>query len=202
MVLQYVKTITDANGHTTCYSYTPSGRIATITDAMGNRTTYSYDEMGSLTEVNQWGAEEELTEALTLNKDNQNSHFVKYERDVLGNVTTIIDALGKQENYVYDTRGRLTEKIDQEGLRTKYDYTLGGQLSQIQYEDDQAVKFSYNALKQLTEIKDWLGITTIDMDELGRPIKVTDHQGRETVYTRGTMGQRLSMQCLNVPVPP
>ena len=189
-----VKSVTDANGNTTWYSYTPSGRLLTITDTMGNRTEYSYDEMGSLTEVCQWAAQEELSEALTLNSYNQATHFVQYERDVLGNVTTITDALGGQENYVYDARGRMIEKIDQEGLSTKYDYTPGGQLAGIQYEDGNAVKFSYNALKQLTQIKDWLGVTTIEVDELGRPEKITDHAGRETVYTRGGMGQRLSMQ--------
>lgn len=189
-----VKSVIDTNGNTTWYSYTPSGRLLAIIDTMGNRTEYSYDEMGSLTEVCQWGKQEELAEALMLNKDNQNAHFVQYERDVLGNVTMIRDALGKEENYTYDARGRMIEKIDQEGLSTQYDYTSGGQLAQIQYEDGNAVKFSYNALKQLTQIKDWLGVTTIEVDALGRPTKITDHAGRETVYTRGIMGQRLSMQ--------
>ncbi len=189
-----VKSVIDANGNTTWYTYTSSGHLLTITDTMGNRTEYSYDEMGSLTEVCQWGNQEELLEATALNKNNHNAHFVKYERDVLGNVTTITDALGKKENYIYDARGRMIEKIDQEGLSTKYDYTPGGQLCEIQYEDGNAVKFSYNALKQLTQIKDWLGITTIALDELGRVQKVIDHAGRETIYTRGAMGQRLSIQ--------
>lgn len=188
-----VKTVTNANNATTEYLYSPAGKLVAVIDPMGNRTEYCYDEMGGLTDIYQCNMEE--WDAVTeLNEQNSKLHFIHYDRNIFGQVEKITDALGHTEHYTYNKIGRLIEKTDKDGLTTKYDYTAGGYLSEIQYEDGESVKFSYNALKQLVEIKDWLGVTTFDVDELGRVEKVTDYAGREVSYTRGKLGQRLSMQ--------
>jgi len=188
-----VKTVTNANNATTEYLYSPTGKLVAVIDPMGNRTEYCYDEIGGLTDIYQCNMEEwdVITE---LNEQNSKRHFIHYDRNIFGQVEKITDALGHTEQYTYNKVGRLIEKTDKDGLVTKYDYTAGGQLSEIQYEDGESVKFSYNALKQLVEIKDWLGVTTFDVDVLGRVEKVTDYEGREVSYTRGKLGQRLSMK--------
>lgn len=190
----HVSSATDANGNTTQYFYSPAGRLIRVIDALGNCTEYNYDEMGSLSEISQYGEEKELSEACKLNEDNKNLYFIQYKRDVLGHVETTVDALGREEHYEYDDKGRMIEKQDKEGFVTKYSYTKGGQLSGIQYADGNSVKLSYNPLKQLVEISDWLGIITIEVDELGRAEKVTDQKGREVVYSRNELGQCVAMQ--------
>lgn len=189
-----VSSATDANGNTTWYQYSPAGRLTAVTDTLGNRTEYSYDNMGGLTGVHQYGWEEDLKEADQLNESNQKHHVISYQRDILGHVETSADALGQKEHYIYDDMGRVIEKQDKDGFTVKYGYTKGGQLSEIQYADGNSVKLGYNPLKQLVEISDWFGVTEIQVDELGRPEKITDQKGREVVYTRGELGQRLKMQ--------
>ena len=189
-----VSSVTNANGSITRYYYSSTGKLTKVMDALGNCTEYNYDEMGGLTKVHQYGSEEELSEASKLNESNKNLHLIQYKRDILGHVETVIDALGHEEHYAYDNRGRVIEKQDKDGFSTKYGYTKGGQLAEIQYADGNSVKLSYNPLKQLVEINDWLGVTTIEVDELGRPEKITDQKGREVTYTRGDLGQRLSME--------
>ena len=50
----------------------------------------------------------------------------------------------------------------------------------------------YNALQQLTEVSDWLGVTSIDVDPLGRATKVTNHRNEVIEYTYGKAGERRS----------
>jgi RHS repeat-associated protein len=52
----------------------------------------------------------------------------------------------------------------------------------VAYADGRAVEFSYNPLKQLTQMKDWLGITTVAMDALGRAEKITDFEDKTVQY--------------------
>lgn len=90
--------------------------------------------------------------------------------------------------------GNVTTKLDKDGFLTKYAYDMVNQLTEISYADGKSVKLAYNPLKQLTEIKDWLGTTNIELDELGRTKKVTDHSGKEISYTYGADGQRTGIQ--------
>ena len=42
---------------------------------------------------------------------------------------------------------------------------------------------SYNPLRQLMEVQDWIGLTKIQNDALGRAVKVTYPDKREVSYT-------------------
>ena len=182
--------VTDANGNTTKYMYSPNGKLISVIDPLGNKSEYDYDKVGNLTEVRQLT---ELYEANEINDQNSRLRVTKYEWDELGLVEKITDALGNIEKYTYDESGNVTSKFDKDGFLTKYAYTTTNQLEEVVYADGKSVKLSYNPLRQLTEIKDWLGITSIDVDELGRATKVTDHNGREVEYTFGTEGERRSI---------
>lgn len=187
-----VVSMTDALGNTTKYNYLPKGELHSVTDALGNCTEYQYDKMGKLTDIYQY-AMDELASDMESNEDAK-LHFLHYDRDILGQVQTVTDALGEKEHFQYDHNGRLVEKVDRDGFSTHYRYTNGGQLSEIQYEDGNSVKFSYNLLKQLTQITDWLGITTFELDQMGRAEQITDHEGKTVKYNRGNLGQCLSME--------
>ena len=55
------------------------------------------------------------------------------------------------------------------------------------------MKLSYNPLRQLMEVEDWLGLTKITNDPLGRAVKVTYPDEREVSYTYGRSGERRSI---------
>ena len=188
------------------YAYTLSGQLAKVTDALGNETEYRYDVCDRLIEIRQYGVEGSLKDdtevsgmdAKPLEAERQNGRkrlcqITRYTRDLRGQVTETVDALGQKETYTYDKKGQLLGKLDKEGYLTKYAYTKQGDLSGIQYADGKEVKLSYNPLRQLIEIQDWLGSTRITPDALGRAQKVQYPDGREVSYTYGKAGERRSI---------
>ena len=198
--------MTDGKGHTTRYAYTLSGQLLKVTDALGNETRYRYDACDRLTEIRQYGAEgslkgdtevsgmdEALLEAEKKNGRNRVCHITRYTRDLRGQVTEVTDALGQKEAYTYDPKGQLLGKLDKDGYLTKYAYTKQGDVSRIQYADGREVKLSYNPLRQLIEVQDWLGLTRIQNDALGRATKVTYPDQKEVSYTYGKAGERRSI---------
>ena len=201
-----VTSMTDGEGNTTRYAYTLSGQLAKVTDALGNETEYQYDACDRLLEIRQYGTEgslkedtegsgmdTDLLEAERQNGRNRLCQITRYTRDLRGQVTETMDALGQKEAYTYDKKGQLLSKLDKEGYLTKYAYTKQGDISGIQYADGKEVKLSYNPLRQLLEIQDWLGSTKITPDALGRAEKVQYPDGREVSYTYGKAGERRSM---------
>ena len=190
-----VTSMTDELGNVISYEYTPTGKLAKVTDALGNLTLYSYDNLDKLVEVVSLGAEsikedEDLQQAIQRNAKNQTLHITKYERDKMGRVTGVIDALGQKETYRYDLKGQLIEKLDKDDYLTKYAYTGLGDLKTVQFSDNREVKMSYNPLRQLTQVEDWLGITQMELDPLGRVTKVTNHQGKEIGYEWGALNEK------------
>ena len=201
-----VTSMTDGEGNITRYAYTLSGQLAKVTDALGNETEYQYDVCDRLIEIRQYGVEgslkddtevsgmdAELLEAERQNGRNRQCQITRYTRDLRGQVTETVDALGQKETYTYDKKGQLLGKLDKEGYLTKYAYTKQGDLSGIQYADGKEVKLSYNPLRQLMEVEDWLGLTKITNDPLGRAVKVTYPDEREVSYTYGKSGERRSI---------
>ena len=168
--------LTDENGNTTHYEYTRAGQLAKVIDPLGNEIFYNYDVCDHLLEVIQ-----SVPNSLRI---------TRYTRNIQGEITTTTNTLGQEERFCYDPKGQLIKKIDREGYLTKYDYTAHGDVKHIQYADGKEVKLSYNSLRQLTEIGDWLGLTKIEVDALGRPTTVTDHQDRQVQYTWGNAGER------------
>ena len=115
----------------------------------------------------------------------------------MGQVVKTTDALGNTEEFTYNDYGNVMYKLDKDGFLTKYAYTKTNQLEEVVYADGNSVKLSYNPLRQLTEIRDWLGITKIEVDEIGRTKKVTDHNGNEVEYTFGSEGEKRSIKYPN-----
>ena len=116
-----------------------------------------------------------------------------YERDPLGQVVCMRDALGNEESYEYDALGRTVLKTDRDGYRTGYDYAADGKINHIFYGDGTSVEMEYTALRQLALVKDWLGETRIDRDAVRNPTDITDHKGRTVSYEWGSMGERRSI---------
>ncbi|MFV0364355.1 MAG: DUF6531 domain-containing protein [Suipraeoptans sp.] len=197
-----VTSMTDANGNTTKYSYDNVGNLISVTDALGGKAKYTYDALNQLIKVEQSGdiqdkttqsIESPLTQGINgkATKGAMNEiRSTTYKRNNIGQVTSIINAVGDEETYIYDLSGRVSEKIDRDGYKTGYSYTKTGQPEVISYGDEKEVRFSYDALGKLKEIEDWLGITRIETDVIGRVEKVTNPDGKEVSYEWGAANER------------
>ena len=202
--------VTDALGNETEYTYDLNDRLAEIrqygeaengTDGQDRTGIQSGTDRehgdgrnaGALVKKAVPGMDTELMEAQKLNRQNRPCHVTCYQRNALGQVEAITDALGNTEHYTYDKKGQLLEKLDKEGYLTKYGYTAQGDVDHITYADGREVKLSYNPLRQLEEMEDWLGITRIENDPMGRALKVQYPDGKEVSYTYGKGGERTSI---------
>ncbi len=145
----------DLLGNVTKYEYSPTGQLLAVVDALGNRTSYTYDAMG------------ELAAVLREDPSSGNTFQMQYERDRMGRITKLVDALGETETYRYNGIGRITEKTDREGLLTKYAYNCLGLLSGIQWADGKETAYQYNLPRRLCKIEDWTGETYISYDKKG-----------------------------------
>ncbi|MCL2655239.1 MAG: DUF6531 domain-containing protein, partial [Coriobacteriia bacterium] len=181
-----VTSVTDALGNTSRYVYSLTSKLLSATDPLGASTAYAYDATGELIEVRRLAP---LAQAQALNE--QDVRITCYGRDAVGRVTSTTDPLRQTETYAYDPAGNMISKLDKEGFLTKYAYNnLTGQLVQTDYADGKSVTLGYDALRRLTQVKDWLGITDIELDAAGRPIKVTGPDSKEVSYAYGPAGER------------
>lgn len=191
-----VISIKDTLGNVTSYTYSLGGRLTSVLNAAGHRTEYAYDDAGKLVTI----CQHEGTVCLLENSEKaplhsfailgRNIHVTQYKRNSLGDIETIMDSIGLEEEYAYDLMGNMILKKDREGYETRYDYTLTGDIARITYADGRSVAFSYNPLRQLIKFQDWMGTTHLDLNDAGRAKKVIDHKDREIAYQWGKMGQR------------
>ena len=92
--------------------------------------------------------------------------------------------------YNYDGNDNLVSFTDEEGQKTTVRYDLNNQPTAMTYSDGRTASFRYNKRGELVEMQDWNGTATMERDVLGRLVKVTDHNGRETGFSYDAAGNR------------
>ena len=92
--------------------------------------------------------------------------------------------------YNYDGNYNLVSFTDEEGQKTTVRYDLNNQPTAMTYSDGRTASFRYNKRGELVEMQDWNGTATMERDVLGRLVKVTDHNGRETGFSYDAAGNR------------
>ena len=181
--------ITDESGNTTNYKYDSLANLVEVIDALGHSTKYDYDKSGEMTRMEQYRTIDETVADIKQIE----MQVTTWERNKRGEVTKKSTPLGGETHYKYDPLGNLVSMIDEEKQETLYEYNLASKLTKVAYADGKTVELGYNPIRQLTELKDWLGTTTIELDPLGRATKVTDHEGREIGYTWDALSRRESI---------
>lgn len=182
--------VIDGNGIKTAYSY--RGRdLTSVTDGLGNKTYFSYDCCGRLLRVVQ--SEDGHLDAGAINSFNRSQKEIRitdYRYDKKGNIIENIDPEGNRTKYTYDGNNRITSQTDADGNVTNCEYYLDGTIKSYHFADGKSVKMSYNPLKQLIQMEDWLGITRIQPDQMGRPESVTMPGDEKIAYEWGERGEQ------------
>ena len=185
--------VTDGMGAATHYGYSAAGKLTSVVDALGNEAAYTYDVMDRLTSITQFEGLKTAEGVNALNDRQKSARSIKLQRDVLGNVIKMTDAIGNDTEYTYDHQANLTSVLDADGYLTECEYHADGRAKIIQYADGRSVKMSYNSLKQLAQVEDWLGITRIKSDPEGRPLQVADHNNETVRYAWSERGELQGM---------
>ncbi|MFQ6077535.1 MAG: carboxypeptidase regulatory-like domain-containing protein, partial [Thermodesulfobacteriota bacterium] len=178
-----VEYITDAEYHTSNFTYDGGGNLTDFWDAEWNHYHLTYDQGGLLASVtdplektttfthNELGNIESVIDPL--------GNTATYGYDDAGNIATITDANGNTNTYLYDAKNRLTEVTDAEGNITTYTYEegcsgcggSGGLLSSITDATGNTTTFTYDEVGELREVIQPLGQTKTFAYYLNRKLK-------------------------------
>jgi RHS repeat-associated protein len=161
----WVKTVTDENGHSKTEYYDVYGRIIKVEEHNSSQiytTTYEYDALGNLIKVtdNQNNSTHIWYDSLgrKLKMDDPDMGIWTYEYDVAGNLIKQTDAKAQVLEFEYDTLNRLTKKRN-------------GAITLVTYQYDDAAK--QNCKGRLSKITDQSGSSEFFYDNLGREIRST-----------------------------
>jgi RHS repeat-associated protein len=195
-----MRTMTDAEGHTSIYDYDKQGRQIAMTDFLGRKSESIYNEKGEMIAS--------IAPDNTPNNPNDNPR-TESRYDAAGRKIADIDRLGRETRYVYDKVGRMTEsihadltpndwddnartrteyytdglvkaQIDERGNRTEFLYdNLGRQIAVFAADktpntlsDNPTTRYVYDNAGQQRSMTDALGhTTTYQYDDLGRMVK-------------------------------
>jgi RHS repeat-associated protein len=145
---------------------------------------------------------------------------VRFERDGLGRITNIVDAVGHAMIYRYDARGDLVDVTDRDGHTNGFTYdgqhsligiydARGVQILQNRYDDEgrllQNTDASGNSISYFQDlpnrrelVTNRLGfVTANEYDNHGNVIRVSDASGVVAAYTYDANGNLLSKSSVN-----
>ena len=105
-----------------------------------------------------------------------------YQYDLKGRRIREINPLLDEKAYAYDGNGNIITITDEEAGVTTVRYDLNNRPVYMGYSDGKEAFFRYNKRGELVELTDWNGAATVEHDQLGRPVKVTDPEGRSASY--------------------
>ena len=160
----------DPNKHETKYGYDTEGNRTSETDPNKDEATSEFDKKHNV--IKETSPEAEVT---TIKRNAGNGEPEVIERPI-GSET-------QKTEYKYATNGDLSEVIDPLKHATKYTYDGAGDLETETDPEKNERKWKDNADSQVTEETSARGLTVkIEVDEQGRPKKITDPLSHSTVY--------------------
>ncbi len=180
--------VTDPLGHETKMKYDADGNLEVRTNANGHATTYVYDNVDQPIEVKAANGNTTKTAydnmGAVKSKTDGNNHTAKFERNLLEQITEIIDPLERKTTRTYDTAGNLKEVKDAEGRTNTYTYDSGNRLKEVKFsaEEPKTISFEYGKDGEVTVMKDGTGTTTNTYDELDRLTEVKNGNSEVSKY--------------------
>lgn len=176
--------VTDSEGGTTTYRYTPEQLVTAEIDPLGNETRHSYtDYMELYRTIDPEGG------------------VTGYSYDSEGKLTGIAYPDGSSEMYVYDERGRLIIHIDREGNKSVRLYDperphlvsgfideTGG-LTEFTY-DSHGLPLTVNKGKRRSELSYDEALNLVSWHEDGRKLGGWRHDAKGRLTERSSLGSR------------
>ncbi len=165
---------TDPLGHVTRYEYDPLSRLTGITNGNDVVTRQEYDALGRLTAV----IENYQPAGPT---DHQTNVATRYTYDPVGNLKTLINALGHTTTFNYDPVDRPVEQIDSLNGLWRYEYDAVGNLTALVNPRNARTEYTYDPLDRPTLMRDALsGEWQTGYDAVGNVVGVTDANQHHT----------------------
>jgi RHS repeat-associated protein len=214
---------TDANGHTSHFTYDAVGNIIQVVDPSGSSTSLTYDSNNNLVSGTDALGRQitftydansnpvKVTNAIgsvttfaydpygqVISNKDANGHGTSLAYDNNGNPTAITDALGNNIMLSYDGVGRLVGTVDAKGGVSTFSYDALDHLVTVVDPLGQSARFSYDAAGNRISSTDALGRTTsYSYNSLNQLTKVTDASGGTVNYAYDTVFNLITMTDAN-----
>jgi RHS repeat-associated protein len=171
----------DPLGHKTTNEYDPDQNLIASTDANAHTTSYSYDAADERTSVRRadgttrgttYGPDGEVNEQI-----DGAGHATRYDYDALGREVASTDPLSRTTRHAYDPAGNETSMTDPEGQVTTKTYDAGNELTGVAYSDGKTPNvtgITYDADGERTGMTDGTGTWSWNWDSLQRLTSVTE----------------------------
>ena len=217
-----ITSITDPDGKSMSYAYTPTGDLASFTDRASNVTQFSYDgdhylsqiqdPLGRLPVRNDYDASGRLlsttdatgntvhyTPNLSANQEavtDRLGHVTLYTYDQSGDITQKVDATGAVWNYTVDPRGNVLTQTDPLGNVTTTTYDGADNPLTVTDPLGHVTTNTYNRIRELVTSTDPLGHVTSNIYDgaTGNLLTSVDAVGNATQYTYDGQGNRLTQK--------
>lgn len=183
---------TDANGATVIHSYDSIGRLKGRRYPDGTEEVFLYDDSGNLIS---WQAPAEKVELsydsakrLTAKTYQTLGKGIRYEYDVSGRKSVMIDPEGGRTVYSYDAAGRVIKITDPTGNSVVYSYDTGGRKSAVAYSNGTLTSYTYDPAGRLLDMSTngpsgVISSYQYTYDKMGNRLSVKEAGGNSTTYT-------------------
>lgn len=186
--------VLDAENYRTEYGYDAVGNLTQVKDALGHITAYRYDACRRLTDIlRSPDGHMDPAEIMRFNDHQREWKITSYRYDAAGNLISMINPNGSQIEYQYDGCGNVILKKDEDGNVVTCEYEPDGKERLIRFADGRTIQYEYDDLRRLRRMQDWLGISNIESDGVGRALSVTDPQDDKVQYEWLADGRRASV---------
>ena len=177
-------TQTDPLGATTSWSYDGFGNIVEMVDPLGNTTGFAYDVNGN-----------ELSQSVTrtLPDGSTRTLVTTFTRDRMGRVTEIGQPDGTTIRQTYDPTGQISSVVDGLGRTTSYTYDAGGRPTQTTFPDGSTASQTYDAEGRRVSFTDRAGRSTAaSLDARGNATVITLPDGGTIRHTYDAAGRMVA----------
>lgn len=193
-------TVTDANNHSTVYTYDDKYRVVQIQNALGGTTGWEWDE--DYHKISETDANGHTTEYQYDSKGNvtqvtdAGGNITQYTYDLrFSKVTSMTDALGRVTNYTYDDQGNLLTQNNPLGHTTTFTYNDKGLMDSQTDANGKVTYYMYDNLDRLWRIVREMAstgdnaVTEYEYDAVGNLTAEIDPNGNRTEYEYTEMNQ-------------
>ena len=192
--------VTDPTGVRTAQTFDPADRPIALIVANGDRETYSYDRRGNQTGTERRDAAgqafysqtivyDALSQAVWVVAGMGQATDLDYHAN--GNLTIIVDPLGRATARDYDALDRLVQLTDAAGGLTRYAYDPVGNLTAVTDPTGLVTAYSYDVLDRQDRLDSPdTGATTAAYDSNGNLTEQTDSRGITVTHAYDALDRR------------
>lgn len=192
------------------YGYDTNGNRVWMQNRSG-KTEYKYDAFDRLIEVTfRYSPEKRIIyeydpwdriSGIKILGNNRIDYHVKYEYDILGNITSIDDGIGRIEYSYFPEKGEVVRRLPN-GIKTILSYSPIGELSSLRHLDHLdglivAYRYEYDLQGKIShvseETQDRVKIIQYEWDSRGYLKALHLPDGNSMRYEYDAMGNRISM---------